>query len=153
MDQPLNAQGISYSKTLQICHFQRLQHKMIQNYVFEILSVGSCTILVWECVTETLVRLTAWIERYQHLKWDINSFGGHTKHLQQTSATFYSNFLHYGPWIYFFNLKRIMLGTCTPNFRSRWRVEDVLINLAMQLYDEYKKCTLNFVYIISFSCF
>ena len=126
---------------------------MIQNYYFEKLTVGSCTILVWECVAENLVRLTARIERYQHLKWGINSFGGHTKHLQQTSATFYSNFLHYRPWVYFFNLKRIMLGTCTPNFRSRWGVEDVLIKLAMQICDEYKKCTLNFVYIISFSCF
>ena len=120
-----------FSKTLQICHFQCIQHKMIQIFFFEILTIGSCTILVWEYVAEIWYVWQHGLKYMSILKWDINSFGGHTKHLQQTSATFFSNFLHYGPWFCFFNLKRIMLGTCTPNFRSKWGVEYVLNNGTM----------------------
>ncbi len=126
---------------------------MIQNVFSENLTVGSCTRVVWECVVKILVSLTAQIERYQPLKWDIKSFLGHTKHLQQTLTTFYGKFLHYMPWFYFFNLKRIMLGTCAPNFRSRRGVEDVLKNPAMQLCVENQQYTLYFAFIISFSNF
>ena len=126
---------------------------MIQNTFFENLTVGSCTRVVWECVVKILVSLTARIERYYPLKWDINSFWGHTIHLQQTSTTFYGNFLHYGPWFYCLNLKRIILGTCAPNFRSRRGVEDVLTNPAIQRCAKNQQCTLYFAYIISFSNF
>ena len=108
-------------------------------------------ILYWSCIR--VCGKTTRIERYQPLKWDINSFWGHTKHLQQTSTTFYGNFLHYGPWTYYVNLKRIMLGTCAPNFRSRRGVEDVLQNLAMQLCVVNQQCTSSSAYIISFSYF